>query len=110
MELLEYDPAGLHQQHTSKWLIIECLSNGWKQNLRKITGGLSPEKFGTSSACLYFCTPFGRRSNLPSRVTVKEALGLSYGVTVALQILVLSVKVRILVAQQSRRFISGFVM
>ena len=44
------------------------------------------KSFGTSCHSLYFCSPFG----------------LSYGVTVALQILVLSVKVRILIAQNTR--------
>ncbi len=44
--------------------------------------------FGTKAIKPYFCTP---------------KTGLSYGVTVALQILVLSVKVRILIAQQPRR-------
>ena len=38
----------------------------------------------------------------------KPEYGLSYGVTVALQILVLSVKVRILVAQQAKQMLRFF--
>ena len=51
--------------------------------------------FGTKPLKPYFCTPF-RKSNGLLRRNVR----LTHGVMVALQILVLSVKVRILMGQQ----------
>jgi hypothetical protein len=83
---------------TFRCVALVCVRNNTEQRERlfkRLCGGkFKAEKgvnfFGSFTPRLYFCTPFG----------------LSYGVTVALQILVLSVKVRILVAQQKALYVS----